>query len=204
MISRYGLILSFGVWGLLHSLLASLKAKAIARDWMGPAADRFYRLAYNLFAVVSLLPTAVLFLILPDRRLYSIPLPWAALLWTGQILAVVMLAFGLLQTGAFSFLGFTQLGSGVEGPAHLVTTGLYRYVRHPLYFAGLALLWFSPSMTVNRLAACAAATVYLLIGAAFEERKLRNLFGSSYRAYAARTPMFIPFFKGQNRRPDHP
>lgn len=204
MISVYGLILSIGVWGLVHSLLASLKAKALARDWMGPPADRFYRLAYNLFAVLSLLPAAILFLILPDRRLYSVPLPWAALLGVGQILALAMLTFGLLQTGAFSFLGLSQLGSGGEVPARLVTTGLYRYVRHPLYFAGLALLWLSPSMTVNRLVASAAATVYLLIGAAFEERKLRTIFGAAYREYAGRTPMFIPFLKGRNPRPVRP
>jgi protein-S-isoprenylcysteine O-methyltransferase Ste14 len=197
-----GLIVAIGLWGVVHSLLASGKAKQLARGWMGPAADRWYRLAYNLFSGISLLPAAGLFLLLPDQRLYSVPLPWAALLWLGQLAALGMLAFGLLQTGAWSFAGFEQLGSGVESPARLVTTGLYRYVRHPLYFAGLALLWLSPAMTLNRLVASAAATAYILIGATFEERKLRGTFGELYHQYAARTPMFIPFLKGRNSRPD--
>ena len=204
MLGVIGLILSIGAWGLVHSLLASLKAKALARSWMGPSADRFYRLAYNLFSVLSLLPAAVLFLILPDRGLYSVPFPWAALMWAGQFLALVLLAIGVLQTGAFSFVGLSQLGSGGEDFGRLVTTGLYHYVRHPLYFAGLAFLWLSPSMTVNRLVATAAATAYILIGAAVEERKLQTLFGSAYREYAARTPMFIPFLKRRNPRPVHP
>jgi protein-S-isoprenylcysteine O-methyltransferase Ste14 len=46
-----------------------------------------------------------------------------------------------------------------------------------------------------------AATVYIVIGAFFEERKLHNLFGSAYREYAERTPMFIPFLKGRNPNP---
>jgi len=197
----FGLIVSIGAWGLLHSLLASLKVKALASQWMGPSTDRFYRLVYNLFAVLSLVPVAILFVILPDRRLYSVPLPWAPLLWTGQFMALGMLVLGILQTGVFSFLGLSQLGSGAEGPARLVTTGLYRYVRHPLYFAGLVLLWLSPTMTVNRLVATAAATIYIVMGASFEERKLNVLFGSAYREYAARTPMFIPFLKGRNPGP---
>jgi protein-S-isoprenylcysteine O-methyltransferase Ste14 len=199
-----GLVIAIGLWGLFHSLLASGRAKELTRSWFGPSAERWYRLAYNLFAVASLVPVAGLLLIRPDRGLYSVPFPWAALLWLGQAAALVMLAFGLVQTGLWSFVGLDQLGSGGEGSVRLVTTGLYRFVRHPLYFSGLVLLWLSPSMTLNRLAATAAATAYLLIGAVFEERKLRRTFGESYRRYADRTPMFIPFLKFRSSRPDRP
>ena len=44
------ILLTVFVYGLVHSLLASLWAKAQARRWFGPAADRWFRLLYNLLA----------------------------------------------------------------------------------------------------------------------------------------------------------
>jgi len=199
-----GLVVGISLWGLFHSLLASEKAKQLARGWMGAPAERGYRLAYNLFAVFSLLPVAAAYVWLPDRLLYSLPFPWTALMWLLQLAALGMLAFGLLQTGLGTFVGLTQLEGETEGEARLVTTGLYRYVRHPLYVAGMALLWLSPSMSMNHLSVSVAATAYLLIGAGFEERKLLRAFGEAYREYVARTPMFIPFSRTRNSRPDPP
>ena len=81
----------------------------------------------------------------------------------------------------------------------LVTNGLYRHVRHPLYSAGIAFIWLMPLMTVNVLAINLALTVYVVIGAVFEERRLRRYFGQAYADYAAVTPMFIPFIKGNKK-----
>ncbi len=68
------ILLSMFAWGLLHSLTASLWAKARARQLLGPLAGRGYRLAYNLVAGVTLLPVFALAALLPDRELYAIPL----------------------------------------------------------------------------------------------------------------------------------
>ena len=53
------LILSLAVmlYAVLHSWLASLGAKAWVRQRLGPSAERWYRLAYNLFAGGSGLPS---------------------------------------------------------------------------------------------------------------------------------------------------
>jgi protein-S-isoprenylcysteine O-methyltransferase Ste14 len=51
-------------------------------------------------------------------------------------------------------------------------------------------------MTVNVLVINIFLTVYVIIGAYFEERKLRREFGQEYTDYVAVTPMFIPFLKG--------
>ncbi len=196
-VSAVGLGLSILVWGVVHSVLASGTAKRLARRLVGPLADRIYRLAYNLFSGLSLLPFAWLLFVLPDQGLYSIPLPWALMNFAGQGLALVALAVGLLQTGLMSFLGLRQLGEPFEEPPRLVTGGLYRFVRHPLYTAGLAFIWLMPSMTVNRLVLMTGATLYIVIGAHFEERKLRSEYGEAYAEYAAGTPMFVPFLKGK-------
>ena len=77
----------------------------------------------------------------------------------------------------------------------MVIGGLYRFVRHPLYTFSLLVLWLSPSMTVNTLIVYAALTIYILIGAVFEERKLLRQFGQEYAHYKSVTPMLIPGFK---------
>lgn len=50
-------------------------------------------------------------------------------------------------------------------------------------------------MSWNVLAFNIAATLYMIIGAVFEERKLRAEFGAAYDEYAHRTPMLIPGFR---------
>jgi protein-S-isoprenylcysteine O-methyltransferase Ste14 len=189
------MILSVLFWGLFHSLLASREAKQLAQRLVGNRAARFYRLAYNIFAGISFLPVLVLSALTPDRRLYLVPLPWSALMVLGELLAVAALIIGLSQTGIWDFIGIRQFGTS-ERSSKLTNSGLYRYVRHPLYSAGLAFIWLLPLMTVNVLAINIALTVYIIIGANFEERKLQREFGQEYINYAATTPMFIPFLKG--------
>jgi protein-S-isoprenylcysteine O-methyltransferase Ste14 len=206
----FWLIFSVLLWGALHSLLASLKAKEMILRWSGGALGRYYRLAYNLLAGLSFLPVLVIAAVTPDRRLYSLQLPWSALMVFGEILAVIALLVGFRQTDTWEFLGLRQLkdigpdrqpGGPVEtARGTLVKSGLYRYVRHPLYSAGMAFIWLIPLMTVNVLAINIAVTVYVVFGAYFEERKLRQEFGQEYTDYAAKTPMFVPFLKG-NKMP---
>lgn len=193
------LIFAVLLWGLIHSLLASMKAKELVRRWLGDRARRFYRLGYNVFASISFLPVLYLMFIVPDHGLYLVPLPWSGLMVLGELLSVAALVVGLHQTDAREFLGFRQPGES-DKPSRLTNSGLYHYVRHPLYTAGLAFIWLMPLMTVNVLAINIALTAYVFVGATFEERKLRFEFGQKYVDYISTTPMFIPFLKG-NKSP---
>jgi protein-S-isoprenylcysteine O-methyltransferase Ste14 len=192
----FWLILSVLLWGFLHSLFASLQAKELTRRWFGERMGRFHRLAYNIFSAVSFLPVLAIAALTPDRTLYRVPLPWSGVMIFGELLTVAALVVGFLQTDVWEFIGLRQVAGPLETrEGKLVTLGLYRYVRHPLYSAGIAFIWLMPLMTVNVLAINIALTVYVVIGAMFEERKLRREFGQEYADYAARTPMFIPFTK---------
>ena len=187
------IILAVLLYGLVHSLLATPGAKVLARRWFGPAVNRWYRLGYNLFGVISLLPVLALPALLPDQTLYTIPTPWSYLALAAQAAAVVMLAVGVMQTGAWKFLGLQQaFAPEDQSPPRLVRTGLYRWVRHPLYTAGLLFIWLIPVMTANLLALNIGLTIYLIIGALFEERKLVREFGEVYIQYRKVTPMLIP------------
>jgi protein-S-isoprenylcysteine O-methyltransferase Ste14 len=189
------LVITVLLWGLLHSLFASHKAKELARQVVGPRLHRFYRLAYNVFAGLSFLPVLAVMFLVPDHTLYLVPLPWAIFLVAGELLAVAWLVIGFRQTDAWEFIGLRQLGES-DKPSNLTTSGLYRYVRHPLYSAGLAFIWLMPLMTVNILTINISLTVYVIAGAYFEERRLRDEFGQDYADYMATTPMFFPFLKG--------
>jgi protein-S-isoprenylcysteine O-methyltransferase Ste14 len=152
---------------------------------------RLYRLLYNLFAVLSFLPILYLMVTLPDRVLYSVPAPLSYLMRLGQAISLFLLVVAVLQTDLLSFVGLRQV-LAVETKGSLMTGGLYRYVRHPLYTFSLLILWLSPTMTLNSFIVYLVLTVYILIGIVFEERKLLRDFGAEYAYYRSVTPMLIP------------
>jgi protein-S-isoprenylcysteine O-methyltransferase Ste14 len=186
-------LLAVAAYGALHSVLASLWAKRLARGSLGEAGARAYRLAYNVVAVLTLLPVLAVPAVSPGSELYRVRPPWVALTLAGQGLALAALAFGLLQTDPWHFLGVRQLVENEgERPSRLVVSGLYRWVRHPLYTAGLVFIWLTPWMTTSVLALNLALTAYILIGSGFEERRLTVEFGPAYTDYVRRVPRLLP------------
>ncbi len=83
----------------------------------------------------------------------------------------------------------------IEQTTRLVTTGIYRYIRHPIYTSLLLLTYGvflkQPSWAAAGLSA--VATGFLVATAIAEERENAGYFGPSYEAYAAGTKRFIPF-----------
>lgn len=82
-----------------------------------------------------------------------------------------------------------------EGHA-LVTTGPFRFVRHPSY-TGLVLLFVGWSLTFGQALSVAALLVPTFLALAYrihvEEIALTRAFGASYDAYRARTKRLVPF-----------
>lgn len=185
------LILAVAIWGIVHSLLASTGIKDLFRRMLGNGFMKFYRLFYNVFAVLSILPVLYLMITLPDDPLYQVPAPFSYVMRVGQVLSVVLLFVSVLQTDILSFAGLRQL-LAEEKTGRLITSGLYRFVRHPFYTFSLLILWFSPNMSVNTFVVYLALTVYILVGIYFEEQKLLREFGQEYAEYRAMTPMLIP------------
>jgi len=187
----FQIIFALAVWGFIHSFLASLAVKDFFRRTFGAGFMRVYRLAYNIFSAISFLPVLWLVSILPNYNLYSAPAPWKYLMLIGQGLSALCLLVAVLQTDALHFVGLKQLFEE-DKSGSLVTSGFYKFVRHPIYTFSLFFLWLNPSVTVNSLTFYIGATMYFLIGAYFEERKLLREFGSVYAEYKAVTPMLIP------------
>ena len=187
--SVFTLLLAMAIWGIVHSFLASHLAKDLFK--MRSGGMDFYRLAYNIFSVVSFLPILYLMGTLPNQPLYKITGFWSYGMVGGQVLSLLLLVVTLLQTDTLAFIGLRQLFAKEEKGA-LVTSGLYKLVRHPLYTFGLLFIWLTPAVTLNSLTVYIGATIYILVGAYFEERKLLREFGEAYAEYKRTTPMLIP------------
>jgi protein-S-isoprenylcysteine O-methyltransferase Ste14 len=187
--SIFILLLALAIWGVVHSFLASHLAKDLFRLKMGSM--DFYRLAYNIFAAISFLPILYLMATLPNQLVYQVPSPWNLVMFGGQLLSIILLGIAFLQTDSLSFVGLRQLFEKEKSGA-LVIHGMYKVVRHPLYTFSLLFLWLTPSVSQNSLTVYIGSTLYILIGAYFEERKLLREFGESYAIYKKSTPMLIP------------
>ena len=76
----------------------------------------------------------------------------------------------------------------------LVTTGPYRYVRHPIY-AGfmLAMLGTALAIDIAWLALLVVYAVFFVFAARSEERTMLAQFPRQYPEYRRRTKMLIPF-----------
>jgi protein-S-isoprenylcysteine O-methyltransferase Ste14 len=82
-----------------------------------------------------------------------------------------------------------------EKTTTLVTTGIYQYIRHPLYSSLLFLAWgvFFKIPTWLGVLLSLAATLFLVATAKADEAECIRFFGPSYQAYMKQTKMFVPF-----------
>ena len=106
-----------------------------------------------------------------------------------QVVAFLLLLWARLTFGRRSF---HAAANPTEGG--LVTTGPYRFLRHPIYSAILYFFWagvLSHVSTVNCLLAL-LATAAIAVRMVTEERLLIKRY-PEYVAYAARTRRIIPF-----------
>ena len=121
--------------------------------------------------------------------------------------AILLLIAGALFFGGLAFIAVAALRLGTAltptpvptSYGQLKTTGLYRYVRHPIYtgvlitIAGITLrsgTWFHVVIAL-------ATLVFFDRKAAWEEQRLAEHY-PDYPSYAARTPKFI-WWPGRNR-----
>lgn len=188
------ILLSLVFYGGLHSLLASRRFKAALVRRFGPSALRWHRFLFSIIGGLTILPSLALTALLPDRTIYAVDRPFSWVLNLLRLAGLIGLVYGVLQTGFMNFIGLDRAldPAALDRPPRLVSSGLYRWVRHPLYTSAFLLLWAAPELSWNTLAFNLGVTAYLIIGSVYEEQKLRDEFGSAYDEYHRRTPAFLP------------
>jgi protein-S-isoprenylcysteine O-methyltransferase Ste14 len=194
-------IFRIAFWTLLGALLLvrgyfSLQVRKAGERLM-PDREAIEREGRGIFAVRVLM----FFLLLAWLVLYAINPPWMEVLsvpfpgwlrWVG-------FAWGLASLG---FLAWTQAALGKEWSPqlqlreehHLVTTGPYARVRHPLYTAGVGWMASLALLTANWIFAVLAvvATAGLAARVPKEEQMMIEEFGEEYKAYMQKTGRFFP------------
>jgi protein-S-isoprenylcysteine O-methyltransferase Ste14 len=83
-----------------------------------------------------------------------------------------------------------------EKTTALVTTGIYAYIRHPLYSSLFLLTWgiFFKSLSLTSTALALVTTAFLIATARADEAECIRFFGDDYKRYMGKTKRFIPFF----------
>ena len=151
---------------------------------------------------------SALFTLFGGPSLLLVFIPWAITRFripAGEPATQVLLAGALLVTGIAplleSIVRFVFVGRGtlvpLAPPQHLVITGLYRFVRNPMYagvltsIAGEALLFRSRGLLIQLglVALAMHSFVYL-----YEEPKLARTFPLDYPVYKSNVPRWIPRF----------
>lgn len=82
-----------------------------------------------------------------------------------------------------------------EKTTTLVTTGAYRYIRHPMYAALLYFAWgaFLKEISLPGMALVSGASIALFFTALRDEAECRQHFGAAYGEYLKGNKRFIPF-----------
>jgi len=112
-------------------------------------------------------------------------------------LCLAGLLWGVISLGSFDALGVKPLmryiSNRPDNPQKIVAKGPYRWVRHPLYFFTLVLIWSAPHITLDRLFFNVLWTSWIVLGTYLEERDLVAEFGGHYLRYQKAVPMLIPW-----------
>jgi protein-S-isoprenylcysteine O-methyltransferase Ste14 len=134
--------------------------------------------------------------------------PWRICRWHvgPPLLGISLLRFVgmlLIATGLpillDSFARFALKGLGTPAPVfptqHLVVSGLFRYMRNPMYVAvlslifGQALFFGSARVLEYGIAVWLGFSLFVLL---YEEPTLRKSFGAEYEEFCANVPRWIP------------
>ena len=181
----------------VHSALISVTVTDFLRRALGER-YRFYRLFFNIFSVGTLVPLLI----------YSHSGHWRTELlftWEGHMrmiqYSMIALAAILVLTcsrhyNMLQFLGIRQISQKRSGGAmtesgEFDSSGVLGAVRHPWYLALFIVLW-ARDLNLAEITINMVLSVYLVIGAFLEERKLVLEFGDKYKVYQRQVSMFIP------------
>lgn len=186
------------LWCCLHSLLISRPVASWVKERLGRFRV-YYRLLYNVVSFVSLLPLILVVHSRPGSVMFS---------WTGNLILLrfffLFTALACFYSGSRhydlgNFLGLQQIRSGREqrllsGEQVFSRQGILGIIRHPWYAGGLLFLWsIFPQYSKSVCAAGSVFSLYLVVGACLEERRIHAEFGDIYRQYQQDVSMFFPW-----------
>lgn len=180
------------IYKIILFLIASIGITWVSRSSLrDPRNHGFYR----FFAWEGIL---VLFLLNMDYWFADPFSPRQILAWVFLIVSLVLIYLGVRMFRSMGKIDAARSDSslvGIEKTTELVTSGVYRFIRHPFYSSLLFLCWgiFFKNITWAGLALAAMITILLVITVKKEESENLHYFGERYRSYMHETRMFVPY-----------
>ena len=191
------LILLWTIWCAIHSGMISLTVNNYLKNSLG-SYYKFYRLFYNLVALVTIIPLIFYSLSVKSPVLFR----WQGYLTIVQfallIIVISLIISGGLKYDLLQFLGIRQIKSGkshstLSQSGDIDTSGILNLTRHPWYLAAIIFVWIvNREMYLSTLLINIILTIYLVIGTVLEEKKLIYEWGDHYRDYIDRVSMLFP------------
>ena len=171
----------FSAFALHHSLLARTRLKRALHARVGPDVERAL---YVILASLLFFACTTLWMPVPGVWYQLTGVWW----WLGTAVQLAGLVVTVLAARTLSLKELMGLESprqslSREQAATLETRGLYRWVRHPIYFGWVLFVGGATLMTSTRLLFASVSVAYLVIAIPFEERSLIEHFGDAYRTY---------------------
>jgi protein-S-isoprenylcysteine O-methyltransferase Ste14 len=189
---RLGSVLAAGIPGLAEAYYV-IKVGERNNLSKGEESKHVRRQSVVLVVIVLLLFGILFFLPFADRRNIGVMIAGQGLRWLGLVLYGIGLA---LMSWARAALGRMYSGQITIQQSHqLITTGLYHYIRHPLYLGilcsalGLSFLFRS----WIGLATMIPIMIGLLIRIKDEEALMHKEFGKEWEAYCKRSWHLLPY-----------
>lgn len=176
-----------------HSVMVR---KGVKKRIMNFIPDEYYNAFYAMASGVVLIAVVILW----QKTSFSMMVASGIFYWALRILFFLSIAgfyWGVRSLGYFDPFGvrrvLNHLRSRTFKPMPFVVKGAYQWVRHPLYFFTLLMIWSCPELTTDRLLFNILWTLWIFIGTIFEERDLIDEFGEKYLKYQSKVPRIIPF-----------
>lgn len=190
--------LTWIVWCSLHSILISHWFTSLMHQTLGEF-YRYYRIGYNLFSALTLLLPLWYGWHLKGLPLFSLDGPIAPLRFSTLAAALFFFIAGARKYDMSRFTGIFQARTGkqqgsISVDEKLDTSGVHRITRHPWYIGGILLLWsYQSGFDAQSVISSTILTLYFIIGAMLEEKKLFAIFGSQYSQYQQDVSMLLPW-----------
>ena len=135
----------------------------------------------------------LMIMVVLDLMLGGRPVFAGGLLLAAGIL-LILTGIGLILSGADRFAKHDTNINTFWKPDHLVTDGIFRYSRNPMYL-GFATVLTGAAMTLGSWEGLILAAGFVIIAdrwyVGFEEALMRETFGEAYTAYCRRTRRWL-------------
>ena len=178
----------FLFFGLQHSIMARDWFK---KWWQSIIPKQLERLTYLLFSSFAI-AIIILFWQPINGVIWDIRGTAFAIFIRGISLSgLLIVAVSVFSLSAADFSGWQQLNKTISETS-FQTPLFYKFVRHPIYLGFMISFWATPLLTIGHLLFAILMTIYIYIGAIFEERNLVKTFGDDYRNYQKKVGMLFP------------